>query len=67
MRCTIVIDDKLLDEARLVLGTESIRATVELALREAIRSRRLAALRRSLGTLDLDLTAEELARLRDAE
>lgn len=65
MRRTVVIDDKLLEEARRVLGTRSIRETVEAALREAIRRRRLAELRRSLGKVELDLTPEELARLRD--
>ncbi|MBL7210113.1 MAG: type II toxin-antitoxin system VapB family antitoxin [Dehalococcoidia bacterium] len=65
MRRTIVIDDELLEEARGVLGTRGIRATVEAGLREAVRRRRLEELRRSLGKLDMDLTREELARLRD--
>jgi len=65
MRRTVVVDDRLLEEAREVLGKKSIRETIEAALREAIRRRRLAELRRSLGTVDLDLTPDELARLRD--
>lgn len=65
MRHTIVLDDQLLTEARRVLGTGSIRATIEAGLREAIGKRRLDELRRSLGTIELDLTVEELARLRD--
>lgn len=65
MRRTVVIDDKLLEEARRVLGTRSIRDTVETGLREAIRRRRLEQLRRSLGKVELGLTSEELARLRD--
>jgi Arc/MetJ family transcription regulator len=65
MRRTVVIDDKLLEEARRVLGTRSIRETVEAGLREAIRRRRLEELRRSLGKVELDLTPEELARLRN--
>jgi Arc/MetJ family transcription regulator len=66
MRRTVVIDDKLLEEARQVLGTRGIRDTVEAGLKEAVRRRRLEELRRSLGKVDLDLTTEELARLRDA-
>jgi Arc/MetJ family transcription regulator len=62
----VVIDDKLLEEAREVLGTRGIRDTVEAGLREAIRRRRLEELRRSLGKVEPDLTSEELARLRDA-
>jgi len=65
MRRTVVIDDGLLDEARRVLGTKGIRDTVEAGLREAVRRRRLEELRHSLGNVDLDLTPEELARLRD--
>ena len=65
MRRTLVIDDKLLEEARELLGTGTIRETVEAALGEVIRKRRVEELRRSLGTFELDLTAEELARLRD--
>lgn len=65
MRRTVVIDDKLLDEARRVLGTRGIRETIEVGLRQAIRRQRLEELRRSLGKVELDLTSEELARLRD--
>ncbi len=64
MRRTLVIDDILLEEARQALGTASIRDTVEAGLREAVRRYRLEKLRRSLGKLDLDLTPEDLARLR---
>ena len=66
MRRTVVIDDNLLEEARQVLGTKGIRDTVEVGLREIIRRYRLEELRRSLGKIDLDLTSEELGRLRDA-
>lgn len=65
MRRTVDIDDKLLEEAQQALGTKGIRETIEAALREAIRWRRREGLRRSLGKLDLDLTPQELARLRD--
>jgi Arc/MetJ family transcription regulator len=62
----VVIDDDLLDEARRILGTKGIRETIETGLREAIRRRRLEQLRRYLGKADIDLTNEQLARLRDA-
>jgi Arc/MetJ family transcription regulator len=65
MRRTVVIDDKLLEEARQVLGTRGVRDTVEAGLRETVRRRRLEELRRSLGKVELGLTPEELARLRD--
>ncbi len=65
MRRTVVIDDKLLNEARATFGTRTIRETLEVGLREAIRRRRLEELRRSLGTIELNLTSDELERLRD--
>jgi len=67
MRRTVVIDDDLLEEAREVLGTNGIRETVEAGLREAVRRHRIEALRHSLGKIDLDLSANELLRLRDAQ
>ncbi len=67
MRRTVVIEDALLADAQRLLGTRGIRDTVEEALREVIRRYRLEQLRKSLGTMDLGLTSEELTRLRDAE
>jgi len=65
MRRTVVIDDDLLEEAQRALGTRGIRETIETGLREAVRRKRLEQLRRSLGTFDLDLTPEELEKLRN--
>lgn len=65
MRRTIVLDDKILAEAREALGTRTIRETVELALREATRRKRLEELRQWLGTGDINITLEELLRLRE--
>ena len=67
MRRTVLVDDELLEEARRVLGTKGIRETIETGLREVVRRRRLEELRRSLGTIELDLTPEKLARLRDED
>ncbi len=67
MRRTVVIDDDLLDEAQRALGTSGIRETVEAGLREAIRRRRLQELRQALGTIELDLSLEDLWRMRDAD
>jgi Arc/MetJ family transcription regulator len=63
-RTTVVIDEELLDEARRFLGTRGIRDTIEAGLREAVRRGRLAELRLSLGSFELEVTPEELARLR---
>lgn len=42
-RTTIEIDDALVDEAKRVLGTTTIRATVEEALRRSVQAGREAA------------------------
>ncbi|MCJ7796683.1 MAG: type II toxin-antitoxin system VapB family antitoxin [Thermoleophilia bacterium] len=64
MRTTLDIDAALLDEAVRRLRTRTKRETVELALREAISSRKRQQLRDLLGSFDLDLTQEDLERMR---
>jgi len=64
-RTTIEIDDRLVAEARDVLGTKSLRETVETALTEVVH----AELRRRLGERlatgeGLDLGPEMLAEIR---
>jgi Arc/MetJ family transcription regulator len=57
----VEIDDELLDRARAVAGTETIKATVETALRRLVDHetalRHVARLRRK-GALDLSLISE---------
>jgi Arc/MetJ family transcription regulator len=55
MRTTLEIDPKLLEEAAELVGEKNKGRVVNQALRELVRRRRLAALRASLGTWDLDL------------
>ena len=64
MRHTVVIDDELLAETTKALGTSTIRETIEAALREALRRRRLEEFRASLGAWDYDVTDEELEQWR---
>ena len=67
MRTTVVIDEALLKKAQEALGTETIRETVERALEEAVRVHRRQELLALRGQVDLDLTLEELERLRSEE
>ena len=67
MRRTIVLDDRVLEDAREALGTRTIRETVELALREATRRRRQEEFWESLGTWEIDMTLEEFLRLREEQ
>ena len=65
MRTTIVLDPKLVQDAREALGAHTIRETVELALSEAVRKRRLEEFWESMGTWEIDMTLDELLRLRE--
>jgi Arc/MetJ family transcription regulator len=67
MRTTVVIDDELIKEAQEALGADTIRGTIELALQEALRQHRRQLLLSLRGKIDLDLTLEELERLRSEE
>ena len=63
-KTTVVIDDKLLGEAQKAVGAKTKKATIEAGLKELVRRKHQEKLRRALGTFDLDLTLEELERLR---
>jgi Arc/MetJ family transcription regulator len=66
MRTTVVLDDQLIEQAREVLGGESLRAMIETSLREAIKARQREALLRAIdtGSLELAMTEDDLFRLR---
>lgn len=64
MKTTVVIDDNLLRDAIKAAGVRTKREAIEMGLRELVRKRNLEALKQELGTFDLDLSLEELARLR---
>lgn len=68
----MTIDEKLLDEARQLLGTETVKDTLEVSLRTAIEAIRLrrereARFRSFLDHVEFDMTDEELHQLRSAE
>lgn len=67
MRTTLIIDKELLKQAQEALGTRTIRETVERALEETVRAHRKQLLLSLRGKVDLDLTTEELLRLRSQE
>lgn len=64
MKTTIVIDERLLKEAMEVAGIRTKRGVIEAGLRELVRRKNLEAFKRELGTFDLELSLEELERLR---
>jgi len=64
-KTTVQIDEKLLQKAIEAIGAKTKKETIEVALQELVRQRYREALRKELGTYDLELTLKELERLRD--
>lgn len=64
-RITVAIDDKLLAEARRLSGAKTKRKTIEIALQELVRRLRCWEVASHAGTVELELTQEELRRLRE--
>jgi len=62
MRTTIEIDERLLSEAMKLSGERTKKGVVHLALAEFVRRRKLEELARSLGTVELGYSLEDLER-----
>ena len=60
MKTTIDIDNKLLNKAKELLGTHTIKDTIHASLDEVVRRRKLEALADALGTIPLELTVPQL-------
>ncbi|MBI5379338.1 MAG: type II toxin-antitoxin system VapB family antitoxin [Nitrospirae bacterium] len=65
-KTTVVINEKLIEEAVRASGAKTKREAIEAGLRELVRRATREAFRKELGTFDLDLTLNELKRLRHA-
>ncbi len=63
-RFTVTVDPELLDEARRLAKAKSNRETLELALREYIRSRRAKQLADLAGSGLVDMDLADLERWR---
>ncbi|MBM3471240.1 MAG: type II toxin-antitoxin system VapB family antitoxin [Armatimonadetes bacterium] len=63
-RMMVTIDDALLAEARRLTGARTKRETIEIALREAVRRRKLAELAAMAGRVDIRLTRRRLDAMR---
>jgi len=59
MRTTLVIDDKLISEAKSLSGSRTKRETVEAALQEFIRRRKAKKLLGLEGKIELSYDLEE--------
>jgi len=65
-KTTVLIDDDLLRAAAEAVGTRTKKETIEAALLSLVRQHAREKLRKELGTFDIDLTPEDLERLRNA-
>jgi Arc/MetJ family transcription regulator len=63
-KTTVVIDEKLLEDAIESIGARSKKEAIEAGLKSLVRQRNIEALRHELGTFEMDLTLEDLERLR---
>jgi len=66
-RITVDIDKELLERALALSEGHTKNEVVEEALRGYVRHRAIEHFRSRLGTFDLDLTYEELMRMREDE
>ena len=65
-KTTVLIDENLLAEAIETIGARTKKEAIEAGLRSLIQQHNREALRKELGTFDIDLTIDELERLRNA-
>ena len=66
-KTTVMINDNLLEKAIAAIGARTKKEAIEAGLRSLIQQHNREALREDLGTFDINLTLEELERLRNAE
>lgn len=61
---TVELNEELLERAQEILGTGSIKDTVNESLRAVVRQRQLHELAEALGTVKLELTPAALRKQR---
>jgi len=66
-KTTVVINEKLLKTAILAIGAKTKREAIEAGLLSLVRHSNREALRKELGTYDLDLSLKELEKSRNAK
>ena len=66
-KTTVLIDEVLLQTAIKAIGARTKKEAIEAGLRTLVRNFNREALRQELGTFEIDLTLDELDRLRNAQ
>lgn len=65
-KLTVVLDEKLLEQAQELSGLKTQREVIEAALKDFVVRRNMDLLRKEAGTYDLNLTMEDLKKMRRA-
>ena len=66
-KTTVLINEQLLKAAMEAVGARSKKEAIDAGLRSLVRQWNREALRKELGTFEIDLSLNELERLRHAE
>ena len=66
-KTTLLIDENLLEKAIQAIGARTKKEAIEAGLRSLVQRHNRELLRQELGTFEMDLTLDELERLRNAE
>ena len=66
-KTTVFIDEQLLQAAMNAIRVRTKKEAIRAGLEALVRFHQRESLQKELGTFDLDLSLEELERLRDAE
>jgi Arc/MetJ family transcription regulator len=63
-KTTVLIDEKLIQEALRVTNLKTKKEVIEKGLKELLRMKNRELLRQELGTFDIDLSLKELKKKR---
>ena len=66
-KTTVLIDEQLLKEAMEAVGAKTKKEAIRAGLEALVRHHHRESLQKELGTFELDLSLEELEKLRNAE
>jgi Arc/MetJ family transcription regulator len=66
-KTTVVIDEQLLEKAIEAAGARSKKEAIEAGLKTLIKHHNREALRKELGTFEIDMSLNDLEQLRDDE
>ena len=66
-KTTVEIDEKLLEKAMKLSGVKTKKRVIEFGLKELVKSINRDLFKKELGTFDLDLSLEDLEKMREDE